>query len=136
MTTEDRENEIADYVAYLDSLVRRLATEVSPQASVTALGFSQGAATVSRWVAAARPSLKALILWGGLLPPEFKTVETLGGLTAQPLRFVVGTQDRYFGQELVTKEIERLAALQISVETTRFDGGHTIEEATLRSLAG
>ena len=136
MTTEDRDNEIADYVGYLDSLVRHLSQQVSPQASVTALGFSQGAATVSRWVAAAKPVLKELILWGGLLPPEFKTQVTLGGLTAQPLRFVSGTQDRYFSRQLIKAELERLAALGIPVHAIEFEGGHSIKDETLRSLIG
>src|SRR5919204_6031656 len=46
MTREDRLHEIDDYVRYLDALYR----EIAPQHSrVTALGFSQGTATVCRW---------------------------------------------------------------------------------------
>jgi len=46
MTREDRLHEIDDYVHYLDALH----TKIVPQgATVTALGFSQGTATVCRW---------------------------------------------------------------------------------------
>lgn len=136
MTSEDRTNEIADYVAYLDSLHRDLSSRISPTATVTALGFSQGAATVSRWVAASRPVLKELILWGGLLPPEFNEIGSLGGLTAQPLRFVAGTRDRYFNSELIDTELERLAGLRVPVTPVRFEGGHEVESDALRSLIG
>lgn len=136
MTREDRTNEIADYVLYLDALLRELRRKVAPDVSVTALGFSQGAATVSRWVAASRPALRELVLWGGLLPPEFSETGSLGGLTAQPLRLVVGKEDRYFSSTLVQKELERLGGLGLTVNPVLFEGGHTIDGVTLRSLIG
>lgn len=136
MTREDRTNEIADYVLYLDALLRELRRKVNPDVSITALGFSQGAATVSRWVAASRPMLRELVLWGGLLPPEFNGPGSLGGLTAQPLRLVVGKEDRYFSPSLVQKELERLGGLGLTVNPVLFEGGHTIDAVTLRSLIG
>lgn len=136
MTTEDRENEIVDYVAYLDLLLAGIIPRVSPDATVTALGFSQGVATVSRWVAQSGPSLKKLVLWGGLLPPEFKDPRTIGGLVSQPLHFVSGTRDRYITPNLAASQFERLKALGISVSFTEFDGGHVIDSAALRSIAG
>src|SRR5881628_153311 len=52
MTREDRLHEIDDYVRYLDALYREVLGRVEgPAARVTALGFSQGTATVSRWAA-------------------------------------------------------------------------------------
>src|SRR5213596_1853113 len=50
MTREDRLAEIDDYVRYLDALCQEVLRGLEPRApQVTALGFSQGAATVSRW---------------------------------------------------------------------------------------
>src|SRR5207249_11468139 len=50
MTREDRLTEIDDYVRYLDALFQEVLRRLEPRAPrVTALGFSQGAATVSRW---------------------------------------------------------------------------------------
>lgn len=135
MTSEDRQYEIADYVAYLDDLLAAIRPLVSPRADVTALGFSQGAATVSRWVAASRPSLARLVLWGGLVPPEFTDRQSVGGLGAQPLHFIVGNADRYFAADLVGLEIERLKALGLALEVQRFEGGHVIDSQTLQLLA-
>lgn len=136
MTTEDRETEIADYIAYLDALLDDLRPKISREAKVTALGFSQGVATISRWVAASGPSLSQVIFWGGLLPPEFKDQRSLSGLSSQPLAFVVGNADRYFSNPLVDSEVKRLEGLGIPVLLTRFDGGHVVDPETLRSLAG
>ena len=51
MTRDDRDRDIADYVAYLDDVCAEV-RGAAPSASITALGFSQGAATVSRWAVA------------------------------------------------------------------------------------
>jgi predicted esterase len=135
MTSEDREAEIADYVVYLDTLLQTIRAEIDPEARVTALGFSQGAATISRWVAAASPKIDRLILWGGLLPPEFNNESSLGGLLSQPMSFVVGNSDRYFDAQRVESELNRLKGLKIPLSFTRFEGGHSIEPQTLKALA-
>jgi predicted esterase len=136
MTSEDRDAEIADYIGYLDTLLTEVRGDMSPDVTVTGLGFSQGVATVTRWVAASSPRLDKLILWGGLLPPEFTETSQLGGLLSQPISFVVGTSDRYFPETIVESEIQRLKGLKVPVSVTRFDGGHEIDPATLRNLAG
>lgn len=136
MTSEDRASEISDYIAYLDALAADLRAQVSPSAEITVMGFSQGAATVSRWVAASAPNLKRLILWGGLVPPEFTNSGSLGGLVAQPLDFVVGNTDRYFPGHIVESEVNRLNGLKIQYLLTQFEGGHVVDQETLRGLAG
>src|SRR2546426_8007096 len=66
MTREDRLHEIDDYVRYLDALYREVLGRVEgPAARVTALGFSQGTATVSRWAALGQSRLDHVVLWGG-----------------------------------------------------------------------
>jgi predicted esterase len=52
MTTADRQAEIADQSAYLNALLAQLLAACPPDVRVTVLGFSQGTATVSRWLAA------------------------------------------------------------------------------------
>lgn len=135
MTSEDRENEIADYVRYLDTLLSNLLRTASPEANVTVLGFSQGTATVSRWVARSKPSVVRVILWGGLLPPELRDPEKVGGLTNQPLEFVVGEADRYFSSEMVDDESLAMKACGIPVTLSRFNGAHVLDSQTLRKIA-
>ena len=134
MTSEDREAEIADYIAYLDSVLQSVIECVAPDVEVTALGFSQGVATVSRWVAASKPNLARVILWGGLLPPEFKDTSGLGGLLSQPLSLVVGDTDRYFPSSMIEAEVNRVNTLKIPVTVTRFPGGHAIDPQALIAL--
>lgn len=134
MTSEDRENEIADYIGYLDGLATEVSGLISPGARTTVLGFSQGAATASRWVASSTQTISRVILWGGMLPPELRNRDKIGGLSKQPLQFVVGSSDRYFKPELVSTEFQTLKDLGIDASLVSFDGGHVIEPATLLGL--
>src|SRR5467141_3346918 len=79
MTREDRLHEIDDYVHYLDAVYDNITL---PNARVTALGFSQGSATVCRWAAFGSTRIERLIVWGGEVPPDLdlsqrKTAERL-----------------------------------------------------------
>src|SRR5256886_9563890 len=65
MTREDRLAEIEDYVRYLDAVYAAV-FESLDRAGVTvhALGYSQGASTVSRWAALGKAKIDRLTLWG------------------------------------------------------------------------
>ena len=71
MTREDRDEEIADQVAYLDELVRALRRECPTNATLHVLGFSQGVATATRWAYRTSTPLKQIVLWGGSIPAYF-----------------------------------------------------------------
>src|SRR5256885_16981857 len=79
MAREDRLSEIEDYVRYLDAVhddVFRVLDR--SQVRLHALGFSQGAPTVSRWAALGQARVDRLVLWGGEFPPDL-------GLTLPPV---------------------------------------------------
>src|SRR6266516_6229770 len=96
MTREDRLAEIEDYVQYLDAVYADV-FGVLDRALVTAhaLGFSQGASTVSRWVALGKAKIDRLILWGGEFPPDLDLTldTTVGRLRAARLALVYGRSD-------------------------------------------
>lgn len=50
MTKEDRLNEIEDYVRFLDSVLDSALVDVVKTPEIVLLGFSQGTATVWRWM--------------------------------------------------------------------------------------
>ena len=136
MTSEDREREIEDYVRYLDLLYDEIFSVV-PRKGVRlwVLGFSQGTATVARWVARGKADPDRVVLWAGLLPPELTAQDAAALARRAPLTVVLGRQDDFAKPELVAAQESRLKELGISYETVRFDGGHEIVPDTLRSLA-
>jgi predicted esterase len=135
MTREDRESEIADYVEYLDALyediVRKNGSE--PPTTVNVIGFSQGAATATRWLMHGRARVDHLILWGGLLPPD---AELTHGRPPRgvPLTFVIGNRDHYVTAEMVSNETARLARLEIPFQLVDFEGGHVISRSVFPQL--
>src|SRR2546425_12945456 len=133
MTREDRLHEIDDYVRYLDALYAHVAPG---NARVTALGFSQGTATVCRWAAFGSARIDRLIVWGGEVPPDLDLTQrkTAERLRAASLTLVYGTRDEFFTPKIVAATEARLREHKIPYTPHPFEGGHEIHEATLRTL--
>jgi predicted esterase len=133
MTREDRLHEIDDYIRYLDAVYRAVHGRTS---KVTALGFSQGTATVCRWVAFGRSVVDRLIVWGGEVPPDIDLAnpDAAQRLRAARLTLVYGAQDEFFTPKVVAATEARLRAHDIAYDLLPFDGGHEIHEAALRKL--
>jgi predicted esterase len=136
MTSEDRENEIEDYVRYLDSLHDEIFSIV-PREKVRlwVLGFSQGTATVVRWLTRGNVDPDRAVLWAGMLPPELTAESAVALARRSPLTVVFGLQDEFATPELVTAQGARLKELGVRHDTVRFDGGHEIVPDALRSIA-
>jgi predicted esterase len=136
MTREDRESEIADYVAYLE----RLATEIRhPLAGaaprLVVLGFSQGTATVSRWLAASDMRVEQLVLWAGSIPPELDLAAWAARLHGAAITLVAGDEDELATATAIAAEAERLSAAGVAYNLVRFHGGHTVNPDALKQLA-
>ena len=133
MTREDRRHEIDDYVRYLDALYAQV---VPGNARVTALGFSQGTATVCRWAAFGAARIDRLMIWGGEVPPDLDLGDARVSARLRDLRLtlVYGTKDQFFTLKIVASTESRLKEHKVDYERIPFDGGHEIDEATLRSL--
>jgi predicted esterase len=137
MTTEDRENEIADYVAYLDALSAEIFRTVPRvHATLRVLGFSQGVATAARWVSAGNTPANEVILWAGSLPTEL-TRAGAAHLTASGRRplIVAGNRDEYITPKVVAQQVGLLRGLGVTAEVTTYDGGHEIDAPTLSAIA-
>jgi predicted esterase len=138
MTREDRLAETEDYVRYLDVLLREIAGgEISPRVRVTALGFSQGAAVVARWLVHGEAHLDRVILWCGLLPPEIDPAgDARSRLVEADLHFVCGREDTMIDAGQLRAQTELLSRADIPHRVVEFSGGHELNRATLLSLAG
>ena len=135
MTREDRDSEIADYVEYLDTLHEEiLARPGHAAAAVTVIGFSQGAATATRWVTHSKARIDRLVLWGGLLPPETDLSPGAAALRHIPITYVIGSRDRYISDDMSVAEQARLEKAHVPSRLIRFDGGHAIRRTVFDQL--
>jgi predicted esterase len=132
MTRADRENEIADYVDFLDGVRRAVVPE---GARLVVLGFSQGVATAVRWVAHGNAGASRLVLWAGNLPPEIEPSALRARLPDSRLELVVGSVDEFVEWIRVDEQRARLESAAFEVDLTIFDGGHRLDRETLLTLA-
>lgn len=136
MTREDRENEMRDYLKYLDAVKTEALSRIDGgSARVTVLGFSQGAATAARWACRGTIDAARLIVWGESLPPELEDDESLKRLRAMKLTFVGGTRDEFFTESRRKELRELLNRLGVPFEEKSFEGGHRLDDKTLLEIA-
>jgi predicted esterase len=137
MTREDRLAEIDDYVRYLDGLLNeRIDDAGRSDVRVTALGYSQGVATVMRWLVQGTSTLDRVILWAGTLPPEIDPAGAAHArLAAADLHIVLGTSDEMINRADVETQRAALASARVPLRYIEFHGGHRMDATTLRELA-
>lgn len=135
MTREDRLEEIEDQRHWIDLAYAHYRRAVGSAVPLTVLGFSQGVATASRWLAGGTAAAAHLICWGGAIAPELPLhADTPLGRTRTTL--VVGDRDRFVPDEHFARERDRLDAAGFAYAVERFEGGHRLDDATLRRVAG
>jgi len=134
MTREDRASDIADYVEYLDILYDDVVGDTSPSnVAINLIGFSQGAATATRWITHTRRRLDRLILWGGLLPPETEVTPGVA-LRRARLTLVAGNRDQYVTASTLEAERARLDTAGLPYDVVQFEGGHAINRTVFPQL--
>lgn len=139
MTREERLTEIDEYVRFLDTVYADVLTRAGlVRAGLTAFGFSQGGATVTRWLALSpmlgRPPADRLVLWGTSLPHDLDLAAHRDWLNATSLTLVIGDEDEYATAERMADEAERLRGANIAFQTLPFAGGHRLDADVLRRL--
>jgi predicted esterase len=135
MTREDRLAEIDDYVRYLDDLFREIVGGQGNDVRATALGFSQAAATVARWLVHGTSKLDRVILWEGLLPPEIDPAgEAHDRLASTDLYLILGTSDDMLDAAQIRAQRDALERAGVRYGVLEFDGGHALDRETLERL--
>jgi len=130
MTKAERLQEIDDFCTWLDQ-VYALARSKAPQVKFVLFGFSQGAATIMRWMNVARPQYEALVLWSGT-PPEDIDYSPRAYYSEEKLYSLWGDSD-----ELVAwkRAKQRYDEVPLSFQHQNFEGGHSIVGSLLAELA-
>lgn len=121
MTRQDREQAIADNIAYVDAVLADLEGEFgSPEVLVYA-GFSQGVAMAYRAALECRLPARAIFAVAADVPPELKS----GGPRTWPaVRILVGSKETFYTPEILNRDLEFLRSNGVDVRATVFEGGH------------
>src|SRR5204863_2986215 len=117
MTREDRDEEIADQINYLDELARAVRRECPTTATLHVLGFSQGLSTASRWAYLGNSAIKHLVLWGGNMPPELEPDVLRKRWSATRIDLVHGMEDTLVNEEKLLQNEAKMRAAGLVWET-------------------
>ncbi len=134
MTRHFREDEIRDYSKYLQNLYDHYRALVPEDVRVVLLGFSQGTATVCRWMLALQPFFHDLVLWAGLPPEDLDYQEHRKYLSDKNLYLLYGTSDPFLTPDRISLLHEVEAKNGIDFGEQSFDGGHEIPPGVLQDF--
>jgi predicted esterase len=134
MTRENRTMDIENYLTYLHTVYQQEIGERT-DFEITILGFSQGAATASRWAVENRVAFNRLILWAGIFPEDMDFQRGHDVLSSKKIELVYGTKDPFLNDERLVHMKTLTDKLQVQAAVSTFEGGHEIDEATLLSLS-
>ena len=132
MTRENRLMDIENYIQYLETILK---IEPSADIQITLFGFSQGAATASRWALSGKIKFDRIILWSGLFPPDMDFEKGSHLLKEKKVIEVLGKNDPF----ITPARIEEMKSLnqQFKINPTfiEFEGKHEITERILQEIA-
>ncbi len=131
MTKEDREDDIQDYIRWLDKLYEHeIKNKITPKQKIIVLGFSQGTATISRWISKTKHSINYIIWYAGNIPDDSK----FDSFKTKTCFCVAGDNDVYISQEEIQKVKQKLELESIFCEWIHFKGGHEIVPEVLLNV--
>jgi len=133
MTRENRLTDIENYLTYLSSVYKYEVPE-NFHGEITLLGFSQGAATATRWAIEGNLPFDQLILWGGILPPDMNFEKAHEVLKHKKVIEVFGKKDPFLTDERLAEVTTLNNRLNIQPEIIEFEGGHEMNEFVLERL--
>lgn len=131
MTKEARELDILENTLALDRLHLELMKTFHPK-KILVIGFSQGGATATRWIANGSIRPNGFVSWASVFPPDIASIadEELDGTMKK--WFVLGTEDPYF--DVNSAESACNDYREKHFEVLRFDGQHDLNASLVEQL--
>ncbi len=134
MTKENRLNDITNYINYLNSVFDQVKNRIGTKTKISIIGFSQGSATASRWLANNYISFDQLILWAGIFPPDMDFESSSEVFQDKSIQYIYGESDPFITPDRIEEMKELSAQLKLNPKVTKFDGVHDIDKNVLNQL--
>jgi len=133
MTRRHREDEIEDYLKYIDAVYGSL--NLRDDQTFNVLGFSQGSSTMMRWLNHARPKVSKLINWAGEFPWDVDFKMMTKYLDTIPIKYYcVGDNDEFVTAERFQTLKLKIVEIGSSFQIKRFIGKHEINRKLLLDI--
>lgn len=133
MTREAREDDIADTLHWLDT-VYDAALGSRQYEAVGVLGFSQGVATATRWIAHGKVRPSAFVVWAGGLATDVPQQALRDRLRNVDVTFIAGDHDPFLTEDTRPTAMAALRSIQSQAREVTFHGEHALDPMTLGPL--
>src|SRR5262245_27801624 len=120
MTSQDREQAIADNILYINRALGGLLVE-APEAPVVFAGFSQGVAMAYRAAVLGEHRPRWVVAVGGDVPPD---VRAASANRFPSILIAAGESDEWYTSEKLHADISFLSGHGVTLEVFRYRGGH------------
>lgn len=131
MTKDDRLDDIEDYVRFLNDLHLHIMDAIrQPSCQVNILGFSQGVATASRWIANKTVKPLNFIVWCGDLAPDIADKAPDFPLVT----FVYSSDDQFIPVSQSVERSKEMSRNGFKVHEVFFEGQHVIDSQVLMNV--
>lgn len=134
MTRHEREVAIENNHRFLDGLMENILTEFKEVPVIHVLGFSQGAATATRWTSRWSGRVKSLILWAGGFAQDLDLEKVRDVFSETKLILILGENDELITPESILKQEELIDKLGKIVQKISFSGGHELNAEILKKI--
>ena len=125
MTKENREDDIKNYLVYLNAVHSEISSEKNWD-EIVILGFSQGVATAFRWLAENNIKPSKFLICSGLIPPDIDLNIKKDIFDPIQMSYFSGVNDTYRTEASVQEFYDNVASSQLNIELVNFDGVHEV----------
>ena len=105
------------------------------EVNINILGFSQGAATASRWASFRQRLHQPTLFFGQVHSLQtLSYLENIETFKKFPLHFLIGDADELFSEEIIRHYLEEIKEKEIPYNLSRYRGGHKVLPQPLLKL--
>ncbi len=132
MTSEDRLDEIADFIGFLESLRKKIRWDKNENIKVIYFGFSQGVTTLLRWLVDAAPRADYMLLWAGGIADDILYDHRKDYFKQIEAHYFLGDGDPYFTLDRFDTIKAFFFQNEFDIKLHQFSGQHKVEESVLK----
>ena len=134
MTKHERETAIANNHRFLDKLIETVLENYAQKPVVNVLGFSQGAATATRWASRWPGKIDRLVLWAGGFAEDMRVDEAKGAFADTELILALGDRDELISADSIQRQEALISQLGKGIQRHSYPGGHELEPNLLEKI--
>lgn len=135
MTSGNRLDEIDDFCNYLQAVYECFIPQLSKNAKIYLFGFSQGAATVLRWILSKQPHFHHFVDWAGWIPDELDYKPFTDYLSDKKMDLVWGKSDEFLTADRLEVFRQLSKEKGLTWHETSYKGTHKVEREVLKEVA-